>query len=132
MVDIASEKAPERLRQIAQIALADNDRLVRRIVKLTRELAELRGKSQQDLALEMQHLKEELAELKEKSSGGPPSAGRLKTRGARKPKGRQSVATAHVFNPTWSRTRKSTACLRTSESGHTARRASMYSLDRRR
>jgi transposase len=69
MVDIASEKDPERLRQIAQVALADNDRLVKQIVKLTRELAELRGKSQQDLALEMQHLKEELAELKGKVFG---------------------------------------------------------------
>ncbi|MHC5035006.1 MAG: IS66 family transposase [Planctomycetota bacterium] len=64
MLDLERETDPKRLRQIAQAALADNDRLVKRIVKLTRELAEMRGKSQQDLALEMQHLQEQLAELK--------------------------------------------------------------------
>ncbi|MBU0609327.1 MAG: IS66 family transposase [Armatimonadetes bacterium] len=69
IVDIASEKDPARLRQIAQLALADNDRLVKRIVTLTRELAALRGASQQDLALELQRLKEDLAELKGKVFG---------------------------------------------------------------
>lgn len=63
MLDVERETDPERIRQIAKLALSDNERLVRRIVKLTRELAELRGKDQQEIALEMQHLKEQLAEL---------------------------------------------------------------------
>jgi transposase len=63
MLNVERETDPERLRQIAKLALSDNERLVSRIVKLTRELAELRGKDQQEIALEMQHLKEQLAEL---------------------------------------------------------------------
>jgi len=64
VVDIDQEKDPEVLRQAAKLALADNERLVRRIVALTEELAELRGKSGPDKQLEMERLQEQLAELR--------------------------------------------------------------------
>ncbi len=69
MLDVEQEKDPEVLRQVARLALADNARLVQRIVRLTEELARLKHGDQQSLALEIEKLKEELATLQKQLYG---------------------------------------------------------------
>ena len=51
----------ERLRQMALLLEAENARLHRRLLELTRALAEARGEAQAQLELELQHLQEQLA-----------------------------------------------------------------------
>jgi transposase len=60
-VRIAAETDVERLRQMALLLEAENARLHRRLVELTRALAEARGEAQAQLELELQHLQEQLA-----------------------------------------------------------------------
>lgn len=69
MVDLDKEQNPEILRQLAKLAMADNQRLVERIVALTEELAELRGKNRQEVQMEMDRLQEQLAELRSELYG---------------------------------------------------------------
>lgn len=69
MIDLDQEKDPEVLRQVAKLALADNGRLVQRIVQLTTALAEAKGKRQAELALEIQQLKEQLAQSQQRLFG---------------------------------------------------------------
>ena len=64
MLDIDREKNPEILRQTAKLALAGGKRLVRKIVKLTKQLSKLRGTSQKELELELEDLRDQLKELR--------------------------------------------------------------------
>lgn len=83
MVDIDQEKNPEILRQAAKLALADNKRLVERIIGLTEEVAQLRGKNQQEVQLELDRLQDQLAELRSELYGKT-----SERRGRRKKKGK--------------------------------------------
>lgn len=69
MIDLDRETDPEKLRQVAKLALADNERLVQRIVKLTAALADAKGKRQEELALEITQLKEQLAQTRQRLFG---------------------------------------------------------------
>jgi transposase len=61
VLDLRRETDVERLRQAALLLEAENARLHRRLVELTRALAEARGEDRAQLALELQHLTEQLA-----------------------------------------------------------------------
>jgi transposase len=61
VLSIAREQDVERLRQMALHLEAENARLHRRLVELTRELAEARGADRAQLELELQWLTEQLA-----------------------------------------------------------------------
>lgn len=61
MVQIAAETDLERLRQMALLLEAENARLHRRLVELTRALAEATGAAHAQLELELRHLEEQLA-----------------------------------------------------------------------
>lgn len=69
VVDIDKETNPDVLRQAAKLALADNKRLVERIVALTEEVALLRGKKGAEVQLELERLQEQLAELRSELYG---------------------------------------------------------------
>lgn len=85
MVDIDTETNPEVLRQAAKLALADNKRLVERIVALTEEVALLRGKKGPEVQLELARLQEQLAELRSALYGSSSERrGRSKKKGKRK------------------------------------------------
>src|SRR2546427_7618272 len=61
MVGLATETDLERLRQMALLLEAENARLHRRLVELTRALAEATGAAQAQLELEIARLQEHLA-----------------------------------------------------------------------
>src|SRR5206468_12964367 len=61
MVGLATETDLERLRQMALLLEAENTRLHRRLVELTRALAQATGAAHAQLELELQHLQEQLA-----------------------------------------------------------------------
>ncbi len=61
MVGLATETDLERLRQMALLLEAENARLHRRLVELTRALATATGGAQAQLELELQRLQEQLA-----------------------------------------------------------------------
>jgi len=61
MVGLATETDPERLRQMALLLEAENARLHRRLVELTRALAAATGATQTQLELEIARLQEQLA-----------------------------------------------------------------------
>jgi transposase len=61
VVDVGRETDPERLRQIARLLEAENAWLHRRLRELTQALADARGETQTQLALELQQLQEQLA-----------------------------------------------------------------------
>src|SRR5438309_3607051 len=61
MVGLATETDLERLRQMALLLEAENTRLHRRLVELTRALADAKGAAQAQLELELQRLQEQLA-----------------------------------------------------------------------
>src|SRR2546422_11175203 len=61
MVGLATETDLERLRQMALLLEAENARLHRRLVELTRALAEAKGAAQAQLELEIARLQEQLA-----------------------------------------------------------------------
>src|SRR2546428_12080354 len=61
MVGLATETDLERLRQMALLLEAENARLHRRLVELTRALAEAKGAAHTQLELEIQRLQEQLA-----------------------------------------------------------------------
>ncbi len=61
MVELATETDLERLRQMALLLEAENTRLHRRLVELTRALAEAKGAAQAQLELEIARLQEQLA-----------------------------------------------------------------------
>ena len=61
MVGLATETDLERLRQMALLLEAENARLHRRLVELTRALAQATGAAHAQLELELQHLQEQLA-----------------------------------------------------------------------
>jgi transposase len=60
-IDLARERDPEMLRQVARLLEAENAWLHRRLAELTRALAEARGEAQTQLALELRQLQEQLA-----------------------------------------------------------------------
>ena len=85
MLDIDKETNPEVLRQAAKMALADNKRLVQRIVTLTEEVAQLRGQQGNEVQLELNRLQEQLAELRTELYGQKSERrGRHKHKGPRK------------------------------------------------
>src|SRR5256712_2102549 len=61
MVELATETDLERLRQMALLLEAENARLHRRLVELTRALAQATGAAHAQLELELARLQEELA-----------------------------------------------------------------------
>ena len=61
MVELATETDLERLRQMALLLEAENARLHRRLVELTRALAQATGADHAQLELEIQRLQEQLA-----------------------------------------------------------------------
>src|SRR5437667_11498800 len=61
MVGLATETDLERLRQMALLLEAENARLHRRLVELTRALAEAKGAAQAQLELEIARRQEQLA-----------------------------------------------------------------------
>src|SRR5712691_7308608 len=61
MVGLATETDLERLRQMALLLEAENARLHRRLVELTRALAQAQGAAHAQLELEIQRLQEQLA-----------------------------------------------------------------------
>ena len=61
MVELATETDLERLRQMALLLEAENARLHRRLVELTRALAQATGAAHAQLELELQHLQAQLA-----------------------------------------------------------------------
>jgi transposase len=61
VVGLATETDLERLRQMALLLEAENARLHRRLVELTRALATATGAAQAQLELELQRLQEQLA-----------------------------------------------------------------------
>src|SRR5438093_476151 len=61
MVGLATETDLERLQQIALLLEAENARLHRRLVELTRTLAEATGATHAQLELEIARLQEQLA-----------------------------------------------------------------------
>src|SRR2546422_9913107 len=61
MVGLATETDLERLRQMALLLEAENARLHRRLVELTRALAEAKGAAHAQLELEIARLQEQLA-----------------------------------------------------------------------
>src|SRR5207249_149512 len=60
-VGLATETDLERLRQMALLLEAENTRLHRRLLELTRALAEAKGAAQAQLELEIARLQEQLA-----------------------------------------------------------------------
>ena len=60
MINVSTETDIERLRQVAQLLQAENDRLHDRLVKLTEELSQAHGGDAERLQLELQLLKEQL------------------------------------------------------------------------
>ncbi len=83
MVGLATETDLERLRQMALLLEAENARLHRRLVDLTRALATATGAAQVQLELELQRLQEQLAartralfgRSSERRGGGEEAAG---------------------------------------------------------
>jgi transposase len=75
-VRIAAETDLERLRQMALLLEAENARLHRRLVELTRALAEATGAAHAQLALELRHLEEQLA-ARTRALFGPSSERRV-------------------------------------------------------
>src|SRR5437667_12126442 len=61
MVGLATGTDRERLRQMALLLEAENTRLHRRLVELTRALADAKGAAQAQLELEIARLQEQLA-----------------------------------------------------------------------
>src|SRR5438876_6581172 len=61
VVGLATETDLERLRQMAQLLEAENTRLHRRLVELTRALAAAKGADHSQLELEIARLQEQLA-----------------------------------------------------------------------
>jgi transposase len=61
VIDLATESRPDILRQTAQLLAAENERLHRRLVDLTRELALAKGQTATQLELEIARLQEQLA-----------------------------------------------------------------------
>src|SRR5881409_3974258 len=61
VVGLATETDLERLRQMALLLEAENTRLHRRLVELTRALAEAKGAAHAQLELEIARLQEQLA-----------------------------------------------------------------------
>jgi len=60
VIDVSTETDIERLRQVAQLLQAENDRLHRRLVKLAQELSRAKGEDAERLQLELQLLQEQL------------------------------------------------------------------------
>jgi transposase len=60
-IDLARERDPDMLRQIARLLEAENAWLHRRLAELTRARAAARGEAQTQLALELRQLQEQLA-----------------------------------------------------------------------
>ena len=60
MVNLATETDLELLRQTAQLLVAENERLHRRLLQLTKELAQAKGNTAVQLELEIQRLHEQL------------------------------------------------------------------------
>ena len=60
MINVSTEADIERLRQVAQLLQAENDRLHHRLLKLTKELSQAQGGDADRLQLELQLLKEQL------------------------------------------------------------------------
>jgi len=60
VINVSTESDIERLRQVAQLLQAENDRLHDRLVKLTAELSKAQGGDAERLQLELQLLKEQL------------------------------------------------------------------------
>lgn len=60
MVNLATETDLELLRQTAQLLAAENDRLHRRLLELTKQLAQAKGNTAVQLELEIQRLHEQL------------------------------------------------------------------------
>jgi transposase len=60
VINVSTEADIERLRQVAQLLQAENDRLHHRLLKLTKELSQAQGGDVDRLQLELQLLKEQL------------------------------------------------------------------------
>ena len=60
MINVSTETDIERLRQVAQLLVAENDRLHHRLQKLSAELAKADGKDAERLQLELALLREQL------------------------------------------------------------------------
>src|SRR5437867_6309523 len=85
MVGLATETDLERLRQMALLLEAENARLHRRLVELTRALAEAKGAAHAQLELEIARLQEQLA-ARNRALFGPSSERRGSSeRGAEAP-----------------------------------------------
>src|SRR5437762_10955432 len=69
VVGLATETDLERLRQMALLLEAENARLHRRLVELTRALAAATGATHTQLELEIARLQEQLAAQDRKSTG---------------------------------------------------------------
>jgi transposase len=95
MVGLATETDLERLRQMAVLLEAENARLHRRLVELTRALAEAKGTAQTQLVLEIARLQEQLA-ARTRALFGPSSERR--GHGAR-PDADHAPATARGHGP---------------------------------
>src|SRR2546428_5027926 len=90
MVGLATETDLERLRQMALLLEAENARLHRRLVELTRALAEAKGAAHTQLELEIQRLQEQLA-ARNRALFGPSS----ERRGTSERGGAPGVPAAH-------------------------------------
>jgi len=62
VIDVSRETDIERLRQVAQLLLAENDRLHRRLQALVQQLATASGDEAAQLQLELDQLREQLAQ----------------------------------------------------------------------
>lgn len=62
MIDVSKETDIERLRQVAKLLLAENDRLHRRLQALVAKLAKASGDEAAQLQLELDQLREQLAQ----------------------------------------------------------------------
>jgi len=85
VIDVSTETDIERLRQVAQLLEAENDRLHARLQSLTKELAEAKGTEAERLQLELDLLREQLhqrnqalfgtsSEKRRRSAETPPKA----------------------------------------------------------
>ncbi len=92
MIDVSKETDIERLRQVAQLLMAENDRLHRRLQGLVQQLAQATGEEADQLQLELDQLREQLAQRNqalfgtssEKRGQGQPGPGEAATRAPQK------------------------------------------------
>ena len=82
MIDVSTETDIERLRQVAQLLVAENDRLHHRLQALSSELAKAEGKDAERLQLELDLLREQLHQRNQTIFGTSSEKGR-KTQSAR-------------------------------------------------